>query len=318
MNSVAITHYISNTNWHLRRYIVRYKHGQTGGSLNAKIKLLKFTRDKTGTIKDGAVITAMERHLKSLNTVLDDLDAIQVRKPEPEAVAEWGKELDGEIGKTDEAITTLKNAIAEVGSNQIVIDREKEHAQKEEEREEQLSFEKRKFELRLVYEAKLDKVQGQGHAHESRPQKPHVNSKLPELKVIKFDGKASSWLTFWNKFEAEIDKSDLTPTTKFAYLKEMLHPSIRTEIYGLPFTVEGYERAKTILKSEYGRPSEIVNAYIQNIMNLPIITGSQPTKVHELYKTLLFNIQSLETLGKLQDVMCDASSISLKGLNQIW
>ena len=82
----------------------------------------------------------------------------------------------------------------------------------------------------------------------------------------------------------------------------MLQPSIRTEIDGLPFTIEGYERAKTILKSEYGRPSEIVNAYIQNIMNLPIITGSQPTKVHELYKTLLFNVQSLETLGELQDV----------------
>ena len=105
--------------------------------LNVKIELLKFTRDKTGTIKDGAVITAMERHLKSLNTVLDDLDALRrdveqskfEKGEEPEAVAEWGKELDGEIEKTDEAITTLKNAIAEVRSNQIVIDREKEHAQ---------------------------------------------------------------------------------------------------------------------------------------------------------------------------------------------
>ena len=67
-----------------------------------------------------------------------------------------------------------------------MIDREKEHAQKEKGREEQLSFEKRKFELRLEYEAKLNKVQGQVHAHESKPQKPHVNSKLPELKITKF------------------------------------------------------------------------------------------------------------------------------------
>jgi hypothetical protein len=45
---------------------------------------------------------------------------------EPEAVAEWGAELDGEIRKTDEAITALKNAITEVRSNQIGRDREKE------------------------------------------------------------------------------------------------------------------------------------------------------------------------------------------------
>ena len=52
---------------------------------------------------------------------------------------------------------------------------------------------------------------------------------------------------------AEIDKADLAPTTKFVYLKEMLDPGIRTKVDGLPFTIEGYERAKTILQSEYGR-----------------------------------------------------------------
>ena len=96
----------------------------------------------------------------------------------------------------------------------------------------------------------------------------------------------------------------------------MLEPNIRNEVDGLPFSSEGYERAKTILNSEYGRPSEIVNAYIQNIMNLPVITGSQPAKVHEFYKTLLFNVQSLETLGKLQDVKGNVRCVidKLKGI----
>ena len=51
-------------------------------------------------------------------------------------------------------------------------------------------------------------------------------------------------------------------------------------------------------------------------MNLPVITGSQPTKVHEFYKTLLFNVQSLETLGKLQDVKGNVRSVidKLKGI----
>ena len=75
-----------------------------------------------------------------------------------------------------------------------------------------------------------------------------------------------------------------------------------TEIDGLPFTSEGYERAKNILSSEYGRQSEIVNAYIQNIMGLPVFTGSHPAKIHEFYKQLVYNVQSLETLGKLKNV----------------
>jgi hypothetical protein len=45
--------------------------------INAKLKLLKFTRDKTGSITTGSIITAMERHLKALNTVLDDVDALR-------------------------------------------------------------------------------------------------------------------------------------------------------------------------------------------------------------------------------------------------
>ena len=42
----------------------------------------------------------------------------------------------------------------------------------------------------------------------------------------------------------------------------------------------------------------------------------QPSKVHEFYKTLLFNVQSLETLGKLQDVKGNVRSVidKLKGI----
>ena len=45
-----------------------------------------------------------------------------------------------------------------------------------------------------------------------------------------------------------------------------------------------------------------MNAYVENIMSLPIINGSQPNKIHEFYEKLLFNVQSLETMGKLQEV----------------
>ena len=66
--------------------------------------------------------------------------------------------------------------------------------------------------------------------------------------------------TFWNKFEADIDKTRLLAVTKFAYLKELVDPRLRQGIDGLPFTSEGYERAKNILQTNYGQTSEIINA----------------------------------------------------------
>ena len=46
----------------------------------------------------------------------------------------------------------------------------------------------------------------------------------------------------------------------------------------------------------------MVIAYVANIMSLPTINGSQPNKIHEFYKKFLFNVHSLETMGKLQEV----------------
>ena len=90
--------------------------------------------------------------------------------------------------------------------------------------------------------------------------------------------------------------------TKYSYLKELVDPKIRKEIDGLLFSSEGYERAKNILKRKNGKPSEVVNAYVENIMSVPTINGSQPNKIHEVYEKLLFNVKSLETTGKLQKV----------------
>ena len=141
-------------------------------------------------------------------------------------------------------------------------------------------------------------------------------AKLPKLSITKFDGAFEHWLPFWNKYIAEIDSTELAPVTKFAYLKELVERKVCSDIDGLPFTKEGYERAKNILKSEYGKTSEIVNAYGNNIMGLPTITGANPRKVDDFYKTLLFNVQSLATLGKLKEVSGNVRAVldKLKGI----
>ena len=50
---------------------------------------------------------------------------------------------------------------------------------------------------------------------------------------------------FWEQIPS--GKTSLAFVTKFAYLKELVDPKVRTEIEGFPFTTEGYETAKNVL-----------------------------------------------------------------------
>ena len=93
------------------------------------------------------------------------------------------------------------------------------------------------------------------------------------MTVAKFNGSYTDWLRFWSIFEVEIDScSDLAGVTKLAYLKDLLLTKVRAEVNGLPFSSEGYECPKNILKSKYGK-TLVVNAYVQNIMMLLTRSG---------------------------------------------
>ena len=49
-----------------------------------------------------------------------------------------------------------------------------------------------------------------------------VSVKLPKLKITKFEGTTLEWFRFWNQFETEIDQVQISPISKFSYLKELL------------------------------------------------------------------------------------------------
>ena len=62
------------------------------------------------------------------------------------------------------------------------------------------------------------------------------------------------------------------------------------------------DRAKNILKTKFGKESEIVNAYVSSIMSLPVIYRANPNKVSQFYEKLCSSVQALETMGKLGEV----------------
>ena len=59
------------------------------------------------------------------------------------------------------------------------------------------------------------------------------------------------WPRFWGQFSETIDKTSVAAITKFSYLRELLDTKAKRTIEALPFTSEGYNRAKSILHAGY-------------------------------------------------------------------
>ena len=85
-------------------------------------------------------------------------------------------------------------------------------------------------------------------------------------------------------------------------MKELMDSKVRKSIHGLPFSFEGYERAKNKLKTKYGRPSKVANAPIQCLIGLQTVHGTQPWKIHDFHHKLVINVQALETMGKFVEI----------------
>ena len=123
-------------------------------------------------------------------------------------------------------------------------------------------------------------------------------AKFPKLVITKFDGTYFDWFRFWNQFESQIDKCDLPQVSKFFNLKELAIQKVRLLIDSLRFTSEGCTRAKNVFLTKYGKPSEVANAHVRNIMSLPQINNANPEKIHDFSDNLLCSVKALDTMGK--------------------
>ena len=279
--------------------------------LASKVKALRFRLSKTDEAIAKDDREACKRQKDSISNisklVIDLKESIEEKKfskgESEEQIAEWGAEFEAQLEKTDACLRKLTQRIKE-------IDLREEEAKNVMTHKQNMMFEQELLEQKAAYKSKL---KDEGHANQNNKLS---GAKLPKLPITKFNGTYEAWLPFWGKFSSEIDSASLPRLTKFSYLKELLEPSIREGIDGRPFTEEGYLAAKEMLKAEYGQDSEIVNAYIKNIMSLPVITGTNPKKIDEFYRQLRYNVQSLDTMGKLADVKGNVRSTldKLKGI----
>lgn len=286
--------------------------------LAGKLKTLHYRQGKTDEViaKRDRLVTERQKTsivniAEAINSLKETIEEKKFGKGESEEdIATWAGEIDNELAMADESIRKLTQIIKECD----LRDQDDEAAYKH---EKNMLFEKQLLAQKAEFEEKLEAKKANEAQQQQQQSTQHSSAvTLPKLLMTKFNGKVEAWLPFWGKFRTEIDATNLPVLTKFSYLKDYLEESVRRDIDGLPFTEAGYDKAKIILEAEYGQTSEVTNSYMQNIMNLPVISGKDPSKVNEFYKQLRYNVHSLDTLGKLADVKGNvrATLDKLKGM----
>lgn len=122
------------------------------------------------------------------------------------------------------------------------------------------------------------------------------------LLVTKFNGTYADWPRLWGQYSETIDKTNVPPVTKFMGLRELLDAKVRKTVGALPHSAEGYNRAVAILKDRFGKQSEIVKAYVKEILELLYTPTGNPKWIHEFHNKLSHSMQSLETLKSVHEV----------------
>ena len=121
--------------------------------------------------------------------------------------------------------------------------------------------------------------------------------RLPKLDLPIFSGDILTWQTSWDSFQTTVHNNpSLTNVQKFSYLKSQLSHSAENCISGLALTSANYE----LLKERFGDEQHFVDAYMQNLLELPSPSFS-PISLRNFYNNMESSIRGLESLGMSQD-----------------
>ena len=91
------------------------------------------------------------------------------------------------------------------------------------------------------------------------------------------------------------DSKPITEEEKFGYLLEMVSGKVRDKISNLKPGSLGYKIAWERLKKEYGQTRLVVNAHVDEIVNLSPVRGYSYEREQVFYETLSRNHDALHS-----------------------
>lgn len=209
------------------------------------------------------------------------------------SVRQWKKDVKSKyaalVTQKGRLVKTLEDKEKQLENERLELKYAKEEQFRREiqEREKEILEERLLAELRMT-ERKLEMEKSAKASH----------AKLPKLTVAPFKGTSADWVRFENMFLTQVDRQPISDEEKFGYLLEMVTNKVRDKISNLKPSPAGYKTAWERLKSEYGQTKTVVNAHMEEIINMVTVKGVNYEKIERFYGQLSKNFDALKTLGE--------------------
>eukprot|EP00731_Ephydatia_muelleri_P024186 Em0016g457a len=122
---------------------------------------------------------------------------------------------------------------------------------------------------------------------------------LPKLQLRHFNGHLTKWTSFWESFEAAVDKnSDLSGVEKFNYLSSLLEGTAKEAVSGLSLTEANYAGAVSMLKKRFGSTQQIIPPELQLILSRKV--SEEDWNLQTLMAAIEEEVIARERLGQSQ------------------
>jgi hypothetical protein len=123
--------------------------------------------------------------------------------------------------------------------------------------------------------------------------------KLPAIKLDAFKGDVETWSRFWEQFRSSIDEdTSLSTINKHVFLRGYLEGEPKLLVEGIAVTANTYEETKRILLAKFGDSNRIIQAHLDFLENLPLVTSASPDELNTTFIECHRRIQALRALGE--------------------
>lgn len=139
-----------------------------------------------------------------------------------------------------------------------------------------------------------------------------MTAMLPKIEIPTFDGSLTSWFSFYDAFEALVDKApSLSDVQKLTILMNSLTGSAKQAVAGIQTTNANYQVVKGILKDRYGNQRSLLRELTAQLTNLPR-AGESLQSMRKTFEDLERILRILESLGQDMDQVLMHQSVESK------
>ena len=233
------------------------------------------------------------RSSKALAALLANQDATDIE------LQDAVDDLDKRLGSLDEAQSLLELEIDD--AQELEVDIEEADKFRRMSRAVRIQAAQRLVDLRDSNQSNNRPNNSESGSGDSLSNRPKVAVRLPKLELPKYSGVLTEWQSFWDRFVALVDETEIPDISKFCYLQSLLEGEAASVIQGLSQTAANYPIACRMLQDRFGKPERIIFAHIQALLSVSmpskVTNSAYITSLWKLQDDLLTHVRSLEALG---------------------